>query len=418
MAKKNSLKLFLLVAIGLVALLAAGRGAQYFSGNLDTRSKPAVSAPSPNAARKAADKPASQRPPAPGPSKTSAADLLALRVEKKIINVHEHMQDIENVPMMVASMDTMGIAETVLVGSSWFTITLNEKAGFTRYDENNDELLKIVEAYPGRFEAWPTLSPTDPEKLDKLKALVSRGATGLKLYIGHGYTRRDDGHYMFHTLAIDDPQMYPIYQYCQENYIPICLHVNPFQPGFAQEMVTMLSDFPDLKLIAPHFVMSSIKDSRMREFMDTFPNLYTDISFGHDDFLKPGLIRISKSPKKFRQIFADYEDRIMWGSDLVLTHIDQKDEAWLNERIQAYYNMLSAETYTASFIPNETLRGLSLPKETLEKVLYRNYQDFIAARPKGTKITREIIWENMGVEKLDRTQGQMFPPPPKKKKTE
>lgn len=63
------------------------------------------------------------------------------------------------------------------------------------------------------------------------------------MYIGHGYTRRDDGHYMFHTMAIDDPQMYPVYQFCQDNFVPICLHVNPFKPGFAQEMVTMLSDF-------------------------------------------------------------------------------------------------------------------------------------------------------------------------------
>lgn len=160
--------------------------------------------------------------------------------------------------------------------------------------------------------------------------------------------------------------------------------------------------------------MSSIKDTRMREFMDTFPNLYTDISFGHDDFLKPGLIRISKNPKKFRQIFADYSDRIMWGSDLVLTHIDQKDEAWLIARIEAYFNMLSAPAYTADFMPGEALKGLCLPKETLEKVLYRNYENFLAAQ-QGTKITRKIVWENMGVEKLDRKPGQSFPPPPKAK---
>lgn len=64
---------------------------------------------------------------------------------------------------MVASMDSMGIAKTVFVGSSWFTITLNEAVGFTRYDENNDELVKIAETYTGRFEAWPTLNPSDPD---------------------------------------------------------------------------------------------------------------------------------------------------------------------------------------------------------------------------------------------------------------
>ncbi len=123
------------------------------------------------------------------------------------INIHEHIQSDTEVPKLLAVMDELGIERTVLVGSSWFTITLNEDVGFTRYDENNAALLRIVERYPGRFEAWPTVNPEDPDMLPKFQSLVDRGATGLKLYLGHGFRSKKTGTYFFHTRQIDWSQM-------------------------------------------------------------------------------------------------------------------------------------------------------------------------------------------------------------------
>ncbi len=315
------------------------------------------------------------------------------------INIHEHIQSEAEVPKLLAVMDALGIERTVLVGSSWFTITLNEDVGFTRYDENNEALLRIVERYPGRFEAWPTVNPEDPDMLAKFQSLVDRGATGLKLYLGHGFKSKKTGKYFFHTRPLDDPKMLPLYAYCEKHFVPVCFHVNPGPktPGFAEEFIAVLTQFPDLKVICPHFMLSSIKDSRLREFLDTFPNLYSDISFGHDDYLKAGLKRISRDPAKYRGLFMTYPDRFMFGTDCVITANERKDETWIRARYRSYLDMLRKETYQTPLLPRQTLHGLNLAPDLLDRILHANYETFLARKPTSTQITRTIDWSHMGV---------------------
>ncbi len=221
----------------------------------------------------------------------------------RIIDYHEHIQSIKQAEKTIAVMDRIGIEKMVLVGSPWFTITMNEKYGFTRYDWNNNQLLEIAEKYKGRFEAWPTINPLDNDKLDKLKDYIKRGATGLKLYTGHGFpSSLQPGTYLFHTIALDDQTMLPIYKFCEDNFVSICFHVNPgpTKPGFAQELVAVLDAFPDMKVNVPHFILSSIMTSRLMTFLETYPNLWTDISFGFEDYQVAGLKRFSKNVSKYQ----------------------------------------------------------------------------------------------------------------------
>lgn len=359
--------------------------------------------------------PAAPLPPAY--DETPEQGLQRIIAMKRIVNTHEHVQGPTVVKDLLAMMDRNGMAMSCLMGSSRFTLTLKESVGFTDYDGNNEALLKIAKEMPERFEAWPTVDPLDPEKLEKLRSLHERGAKGVKLYIGHGYIRRDTGNYMFHTMAIDDPAMFPLYAYCEEHFIPICLHVNPYLKGFAQELIHVCEAFPDLKLNCPHFILSSIRETRLMEFFDTFPNIYSDISFGHDDFLTDGMERISRNPEKFRALFNRYPNRFYFGTDLVLTDYEGKTPEWMQVRVQAYFDMLTKATYTSPLLPGKTLTGLELRGPLLDNVLYKNFEDFRALKPKGTKITRKIDWERMGVDPVDRVPGQIFPPEPKKPKS-
>lgn len=353
--------------------------------------------------------------PALPPNETPQQALSRIQAQRLIFNVHEHAENMEDVPRLLGMMDANGIAKTVLLGSSHFTITLNPGVGFTRYDEYNENMLQIALAHPDRFEAWPTINPLDPDMVRKLDGLISRGAVGLKLYSGHGYVIPQSRKYIFHPIAMDDPSMYPLYEYCSAHNVPVCWHVNPgpTTPGFAQEFVEILRRYPDMKVICPHFMLSSIKDSRLRELLDTFPNLYTDVSFGHDDFLTAGLKRISKSPDKFRQLLRDYPNRFFFGTDLVVTNHPSKTTEWCNVRVQAYLDMLTQETYTTPLIPNTTLNGLALTSPALDDILYRNFARFMALKPSGTQITREIDWERMGITVMKREAGKTFPPPEK-----
>lgn len=329
-----------------------------------------------------------------------------------IVNVHEHIQSTREAGRLLAAMDQTGIARSVLMGSSWFTVTLNQADGFTRVDWNNRQILHIAGRHPDRFLAWPTIDPTDPKKLEALQEYVSLGATGLKLYLGHGLHDLRPGAtgYFFHPVAMDDPGMMPIYEYCQRTGLPIMFHVNPgpTAPGFADEFITVMRRFPDMKVIAPHFILSSIKSSRLRAFLDAFPNLYSDLSFGHDDFLSAGLKRISRSPKKFKKIMRDYPDRFMFGTDVVVTAAPQKSAEWIAERIRAYLDMLSKDEYTTPVVPGETLKGLGLDREALERVLYKNFEAFMAKKPSGTQ-TGPIEWKKLGIPETPREPGTQLP---------
>ena len=351
--------------------------------------------------------------PPEAPAEPAPAEDATTYQPTRIIDVHEHIKALKNAAALLAAMDDVRIEKTLLMGSSIFTLTLNEDLGFTRYDENNEELLRISQQYPGRFEAWPTMDARDPHKLEKFKDYVKRGATGLKLYLGHGLITRKTGQYMFHPAAMDDPGMLPVYAYCAENFIPICLHVNPSPkttPGFAEEFVAVLEQFPDLKLVCPHFMLSSIADNRLRELLQTFPNLYTDISFGNDKFLIDGLKRISRSPKKFRDIFAKYPSRFMYGADLVVTDEAVKTRKWIRGRFQAYIDMLTKEKYTTPVIPGEELNGCRLPPQIADRILYQNYLDFAASKPTGTVLKKKVDWGRMGFEPVTRKPGEAAKP--------
>lgn len=327
-----------------------------------------------------------------------ANPTLARAISRRmIVNAHEHIQSAAELGKLTAVMDQFGVSRTLLLGSPRFTITLNPRHGFTRYDENNAELMAIHKSDPQRYEAWPTINPLDPQSLAKVQDFVSQGARGVKLYLGHGYLDKSRGDYLFHVMRLDDPRMLAFYEWCETHFVPLIYHVNPYKPGFAEQFVAVLTKFPDLKVIAPHFILSSIKDSRLREFLDTFPNLYSDISFGHDDFLIPGLKRISRRPEKFRRLFSDYPSRFIFGTDLVVTSYTLKTSDWMGTRYRAYLAMLSLDTYETELIPGRSLNGLGLSGELLERVLHLNYEEVIASRPKGTEIIREINWENMGV---------------------
>lgn len=314
-----------------------------------------------------------------------------------VVNVHEHIQSRDQVPQLLRAMDSMGIEKTVLLGSSWFTFTQDPRVGFRRYDLNNDEILSISQNHTDRFEAWPTLNPDDPLKLDKLKGLHSRGASGLKLYLGHGYVSPLSRDYFFHTMAIDDPRMMATYQYCSDNFFPICFHVNPGPrtPNFAQEFIKLLQYFPDLLVIAPHWALSSIRLSRLHELLVTFPNLMTDISFGHDPYLISGLRRISRSPLRYREFIAKFPDRVMFGTDLVITA--KRTDAWIHARMKAYLDMLTLDQYESEILPGEVLEGLGLRDRLLDNVSAENYKRFRQRRPTGTYASREIDWRALGV---------------------
>jgi len=299
-----------------------------------------------------------------------------------IVNAHEHIQSRKEVPNLLEGMEMAGVAKTVLVGSSWFTITL--RGGFVRYDENNREILEIAKLYPKTFIPFVTMDPEDPEKLNKLKKYVEDGACGVKLYSGHGGKTQEKP---FHVLPLDDPGMMEVYAYCESVNLPILFHVN--YPKFKDEFENVLKAFPDLTIICPHYALSASTTARIKELrrlFDTYPNFYTDLSLGSENIQIQGLKWLSKAPNRYTDFYYEYGDRILFGSDLVVTNHRKKTALYIAQVIQAYRDFLEKPKYTFILVPDEVLNGISLEDKILRKVYYENFERIMADVPNYRKL--------------------------------
>ena len=281
-----------------------------------------------------------------------------------IINAHEHFQSMECVPKFLEAMRRNDVVKTVILGSPEATI-LTGRQGFFGEEKYNLEVLKIAATYPDHFIAFPTINVKDPAKLEKLKLYLGQGGKGLKLYSGHS---------LFHEWPLDDSSMMPVYAYCEQNRIPILFHVN--SGLYQKEFENVLSRFPGLRVICPHLCLASIETGRFESLMDRHPALYTDISFGFMDFLKAGLLRISRDPDKYRALLTKYQDRIFFGTDMVITDAPHKTADWLSQVTRAYRDMLEKETYTFFAVEGMSLRGLHLDRPVLEKIYRKNFERF------------------------------------------
>jgi predicted TIM-barrel fold metal-dependent hydrolase len=168
--------------------------------------------------------------------------------------------------------------------------------------------------------------------------------------------------------------MTPVYAFCEKNNIPVMFHVNA---GYYQEeFESVLRHFPRLKVICPHFCLSTIRSDRFEYLMQNFPQLYTDVSFGYMDFLVPALLRFSKDPERYRNIILKYQDRIFFGTDMIVSGNPVKTVDWLTQVAEVYRDYLEKTEYRFFAVPDQTLRGLHLERAVLEKIYYKNFDRF------------------------------------------
>jgi predicted TIM-barrel fold metal-dependent hydrolase len=208
---------------------------------------------------------------------------------------------------------------------------------------------------------------------------------GLKLYTGHSN---------FHDRSLDVEEMAPVYAYCEETGFPILWHVN--MAKYADELFAVLEKYPNLMAIIPHFGVGFwepqgkvMKD--VARMLDTYPNVYVDSSFGTREILVGGLEKVTANLDVFKDFYARYQDRIVWGTDMVVTGNAEKTEDWVESVIRACRDVHEKDYYTfwmaaqgsgyayreASDVYGE-LRGLKLPPEILKKVYETNIEKVLA----------------------------------------
>jgi len=324
----------------------------------------------------------SSPPPSHRPTEAQAELLARLLPDPRIVNTHEHLRETRGDGARLkldAANARSGVTASGLVASSRYTFTLRKGTGFVDHHDNNEYLCRIAREHPGRYYAFVTFDPEEPDIVRKLEEYLGKGATGVKLYAGHG-ANTGDGR-PFHVCPLDHPRLLPLYEYCQVHRVPIVYHIN--MRKYAKEAYRVLQRYPELPVIIPHFALWSGLLPKLDRLLDTYPNVMTDISFGWW-YSVPGLKRISnaapgrilkKGQIPFRDFMIKHQDRIMFGTDVVVTEAGSKSADALADFWLSYRCMLELEEYDFTDRKGEVhhFRGLSLPEEVLRKIYRENW---------------------------------------------
>jgi len=304
------------------------------------------------------------------------------RSKYPFVDVHNHQFDmpIKDLSKLVEEMDSLNMG---------FMVNLSGFRGL--YLEQS--LKNIKENAPTRFGLFLNI---DFEKLDDsnfakeqvelINKAVAQGVIGLKVYKSLGLTDKDK---KGNRIAINDPRLNPIWKACGDQNIPVLIHSgepssfwdpkdkynerwlelrqkpgryrdpekNPSFEEVLAEQHAVFKKHPNTTFINAHLGWMGNDLDRLGKHLDQYPNVMTEIG--------AVLAELGRQPKRARQFFIDYQDRILFGKD-----------SYNVSEYYTYFRVLETEDeyfeYYRKRHAHWKIYGLSLPDSVLQKVYYKN----------------------------------------------
>lgn len=303
-----------------------------------------------------------------------------------VIDYHNHL-DALNPADVLKIMDASGVERIVNI-----TMKVGEDA-LAMID-------RFHQAAPDRFATygwmdWSGIESSDFPRLavERLERLVERGACGIKFWKDLGLTLRDGSG---EIVRVDDERLAPIFEKAAELDVPVMFHtadpaafffpIDRFNeryeelaahPDWAfsesvyskwellEQRNTVFARHPKTTFIGAHVGESGEDLAFIGDALERYPNFHVDISARASE--------LGRQPYRAREFFLRFQDRILFGSDLL-------PEVGM---YRLYYRFL--ETGDEYFdYPSHASRqgrwkiyGLFLPDEVLEKVYRSNALRFL-----------------------------------------
>ncbi len=304
------------------------------------------------------------------------------RAKFPFIDVHNHQFDmpVKDLNKLVAEMDSLNMA---------FMINLSGFRGLYL----RKSLENIKENAPNRFSLFlnidfETIDEEDFAQKQKLliESAVQAGVMGLKVYKSLGLTDRDQ---YGNRIKVNDSRLDPVWMACGENNIPVLIHsgepvsfwhakdkfnerwlelrqkpsrykdpkTNPSFEEVLAEQHEIFRKHPNTTFINAHLGWMGNDLDRLEDHLDTYPNVVTEIG--------AVLAELGRQPKRARQFFIDYQDRILFGKD-----------AYKMSEYYTYFRVLETDDeyfdYYRKRHAHWKMYGLALPDSVLQKLYYKN----------------------------------------------
>ena len=248
--------------------------------------------------------------------------------------------------------------------------------------------------YPKKFVLFANLNYDDVNDPDygkkaaaRLEQDVKNGAQGLKIFKQHGLDIKDS---KGQRIPTNDPRFDPIWEKCAELHIPVLIHTGePRQffdpidkynerwlelkqfPGRARppdrypswetimgEQHDLFAKHPRTIFIAAHLSWLGGDLARLGQLLDKYPNMYTEIG--------AVLAEIGRQPRFAREWFIRYQDRVLFGKDIVESYTEYHVYFRVLETTDDYFD------YYRRRHAFWKMYGLGLPDDVLKKLYYKN----------------------------------------------
>ncbi len=276
------------------------------------------------------------------------------------IDMHEHYQRGGDIDTFLKAAGCLGVSKVLFMPTG----SAPDNRGYQNHWKSLIEQVK--KSYPDKIVPFCTIDEADPQAAELFEQYVLDGAKGLKL-IG--------GHPNFYDEPLNSENMYKVYQKAAEYKVPVLLHGSIINiPELKDQLDQVYSDFPEVTFIHAHYcstIMSGINLDICAELLDKHPNLYIDLSMGggikrYHGYFKQDLAKV-------KEFVLTYQDRILFGSDIILGHSATKDFNWLYDRMRCDIDLHEKEKYTCAFGETDWIHdGFNLDKEVLRKLYYEN----------------------------------------------
>jgi predicted TIM-barrel fold metal-dependent hydrolase len=319
---------------------------------------------------------------------------LVERPKFPVIDAHNHLGesfgdgwDKKPLPELLDVLDEAGITHYVDLDGGWGEDLLNDHLDL--FKAKAPERFSIFGGVD--WAQWAVMGNQFPEwAANRLRIQQARGAEGLKIWKPFGLHVQD---HLGTLVKVDDQRLDPIWQTAAELGLPVLVHVaDPvafFDPiDETNERWEEIGNHPDWAFTSPPFpsfleILEDFKKMVSRHPATTFigahvgcyaenlgwvgqmltecPNYFIDIS--------GRLGELGRQPYSARRFFMQFQDRILFGSDM-----GPDPDAY-----RLYYRFLETEdeyfNYNVGEIPMQGrwhVSGMFLPDDVLAKVYYRN----------------------------------------------
>lgn len=208
---------------------------------------------------------------------------------------HERSVDGEN---LIHSMATAGVDKAAVVHSS------------TTYGFECQYVADVVAQHPDKLTGVFSINVLEPDAPKRMKYWYDRGLTGMRIF-SRGSTLKDP------WLAIDDPRIFPCYEYASEGNISIATNVTV---DVFSQLENVLKRFPKVPFILDHLGKTDFFSDGYPFNAATpllrlaqYPNLYLKIASRNFTEANNGKSTSATLFKRLVEVFG--ARRMAWGSN-------------------------------------------------------------------------------------------------------